>query len=120
MAGWIWLMILIGIIASVIIKVEKRGEPFDWDFLILLIIGLAIFTGVYRFFEWWVVRKFPPSDAGFWFFLIIGGLLVLFLFRFGMIVDDYHRYKEEEKREEQEWKRSIAVKKEKKVKEPED
>jgi uncharacterized membrane protein len=83
MLGWILLAILIGIITSVVVwahKVERRGKEFGWDWLMNLIIALAIFSLSTYFFK--TMSKHSPSEGEFWIVLILGLLTAFFGFTF--------------------------------------
>jgi len=101
MAGWIGLAILLIIIASVVIWVDKKKVP--WDSVVNVVILIGILGGAGNCFI--KMREFSSSEGGFWVFLIIGGLLILLLWRFFGIQAEYEKLKkqeEEKKRLEEE------------------
>ena len=101
MLEWIPLAILLIIIASVVIWVDKKKV--SWDLVVKLVIILGIVVGLGSCFN--KMREFSPSDGGFWFYLVIGGLLILLLWRFWEIQAEHEKLKkqeEEKKRLEEE------------------
>ena len=93
MLEWIPLVILLIIIASVVILVDKKKV--SWDAVVKLVIILWIVIGLGSCLT--KMDEFSPSHGGFWFYLVIVGLLVLLLWRFWVIQAGHEKMKKQEK-----------------------
>jgi len=92
MLEWIPVAILLIIIASVVIWGDKKKVR--WYSVVNIVIILGIIGGAGWVFN--KMREFSPSDGGFWFYLVIGGLFILLLWRFWEIQAEYQKLKEQD------------------------